>query len=324
MSEGNAEHLAGFEPVAEPSDAEAAAARKVPSNPATALIKAMRPWQWVKNVLVLAAPVAAGNVFEWDVLRPSLIAFVVFCLGASAIYLVNDARDVEGDREHPVKRYRPIAAGALPVPAAYAAAGVLVAAAVGVAFVAAYQLAIVIAVYVAVQLAYCFGLKHQAVLDICIVSSGFLLRAMAGGVAAQIELSQWFLLIMAFGSLFMAAGKRYAELQLAERTGANIRKSLEGYTTTYLRFVWTLSATAVVVCYGLWAFEQDALPDRHGPWYAVSMVPFVIAILRYAVDVDGGVAGAPEDIARRDRALQLLAVVWIVIVGIAAYVVPHV
>src|SRR5690625_1533540 len=127
---------------------------------------------------------------------------------------------------------------------------------------------------------------------------------------------------MAFGSLFMAAGKRYAELQLAERTGAKIRKSLEGYTTTYLRFVWTLSATAVVLCYGLWAFEQDAM--HGGAWYAISMIPFVIAILRYAVDVDGGVAGAPEDIARRDRALQLLAVVWVVIVGIAAYVVPHI
>ncbi|QDQ96368.1 decaprenyl-phosphate phosphoribosyltransferase [Tomitella fengzijianii] len=322
MSE-SADHLVGLEPVDEPTDAESvAASAKVPRNAASALVKAMRPWQWVKNVLVLAAPVAAGSVFEWDVLWPSLVAFVVFCLAASSIYLINDARDVEADRAHPVKRYRPIAAGVLPVGVAYAASAVLVVAAVGLSFVANYRLAVVVAVYIAVQLAYCFGLKHQPVLDICIVSSGFLLRAMAGGVAAEIALSQWFLLIMAFGSLFMAAGKRYAELQLAERTGAKIRKSLEGYTTTYLRFVWTLSATAVVLCYGLWAFEQDAL--RGGAWYAISMIPFVIAILRYAVDVDGGVAGAPEDIARRDRALQLLAVAWIVIVGVAAYVVPHI
>lgn len=322
MSEQGAEHLPGLEPVEEPSTGAAAdAAHKVPSNGFTGLIKAMRPWQWVKNVLVLAAPVAAGDLFELDVLGPSLIAFIVFCLAASAIYLINDARDVEADRAHPVKRYRPIAAGVLPVATAYAAAVVLAVAAIGLSFLANYALAIVVAVYIAVQLAYCFGLKHQAVLDICIVSSGFLLRAMAGGVAAGIELSQWFLLIMAFGSLFMAAGKRYAELQLAERTGAKIRKSLEGYTTTYLRFVWTLSATAVVVCYGLWAFEQDAL--HGGVWYVISMVPFVIAILRYAVDVDGGVAGAPEDIARRDRALQFLAVAWVVIIGVAAYVVPN-
>ena len=142
---------------------------------------------------------------------------------------------------HPTKRFRPIAAGVLPVNLAYAMAIVSFVAAIGLSFLANWQLALVIGIYIVIQLAYCFGLKHQAVLDICIVSSGFLLRAIAGGAAASIPLSQWFLLIMAFGSLFMAAGKRYAELQLAERTGAKIRKSLENYTTTYLRFVWTLS-----------------------------------------------------------------------------------
>jgi decaprenyl-phosphate phosphoribosyltransferase len=187
----------------------------------------------------------------------------------------------------------------------------------GLAWYVSPNLALVMGIYIGVQLAYCFGLKHQAVLDICIVSSGFLIRAIAGGVAANIPLSQWFLLVMAFGSLFMAAGKRYAELQLAERTGAKIRKSLESYTSTYLRFVWTLSATAVVLCYGLWAFERDR--NAGGSLYAVSMVPFTIAILRYAVDVDGGLAGEPEEIALRDRVLQLLAVAWIGSVCAAAY-----
>lgn len=130
-------------------------------------------------------------------------------------------------------------------------------------------------------------------------------------------LSKWFLLVMAFGSLFMAAGKRYAELQLAQRTGAKIRKSLEYYTTTYLRFVWTLAATAVVLCYGMWAFD-DTRSDN--VFYAISMVPFTIAILRYAVDVDGGEAGEPEEVALGDRALQLLALAWVVLVGIAVYV----
>jgi decaprenyl-phosphate phosphoribosyltransferase len=152
------------------------------------------------------------------------------------------------------------------------------------------------------------------VLDICIVSSAYLLRAIAGGAAAHIPLSQWFLLVMAFGSLFMVAGKRYAELQLAERTGAKIRKSLESYSGTYLRFVWTLSATAVVLSYGLWAFD----PIRsHNIWFAVSMIPFTIAILRYAVDVDGGMAGEPEEIALRDRVLQFLAVALIGTIGAA-------
>jgi decaprenyl-phosphate phosphoribosyltransferase len=289
-----------------------------PANLIAGVIKAMRPRQWVKNVLVLAAPLAAlGGPVRYDyaeVLTKVSVAFVVFCMAASSIYLINDARDVEADREHPTKRFRPIAAGVVPEWLAYTLSVVLAVASLAIAWSVTPNLALVMAVYIVMQLAYCFGLKHQAVMDICIVSSGFLIRAIAGGVAANIPLSQWFLLMMAFGSLFMVAGKRYAELQVAERTGAAIRKALESYTSTYLRFVWTMSATAVVLCYGLWAFERD----RHsGSWFAVSMVPFTIAILRYAVDVDGGLAGEPEDIALRDRVLQLLALAWIATVGAA-------
>lgn len=290
-----------------------------PKNLATGIVKAIRPRQWVKNLLVLAAPLFAlgGDVhYDYrDVFIKVGIAFVAFSLAASSIYLINDARDVEADRQHPTKQFRPIAAGVVPVGLAYGLAVVLAVVALVISWLTTPNLAIVIAIYLVIQLAYCFGLKHQAVLDICIVSSGFLIRAIAGGVAAGIPLSQWFLLVMAFGSLFMAAGKRYAELQLAERTGAKIRKSLENYTSTYLRFVWTLSATAVVVCYGLWAFERDRITD--GSWFAISMIPFTIAILRYAVDVDGGMAGEPEDIAMNDRVLQLLAVALIGTLGAA-------
>ncbi|MCU1642728.1 MAG: decaprenyl-phosphate phosphoribosyltransferase [Nocardia sp.] len=288
------------------------------------LVKAVRPRQWVKNVLVLAAPLAAGKdaaghlvVNDMQVVGHVAIAFVVFCLAASGIYLVNDALDVEADRAHPTKRFRPIAAGVVPVNLAYALSLVLLVASLALSFVASWHLAVVMAVYIGIQLAYCFGLKHQAVLDICIVSSGFLLRAIAGGAAADIKLSQWFLLIMAFGSLFMAAGKRYAELKIALDTGAKIRKSLQYYTATYLRFVWTLSATALVVFYGLWAFEQGRIKDTD--WFAISMVPLTIAVLRYAVDVDGGEAGEPEEIALGDRILQFLAIAWIGAVGVAVY-----
>ncbi|MGE2816312.1 decaprenyl-phosphate phosphoribosyltransferase [Mycobacterium heidelbergense] len=289
-----------------------------PGNVIVGVVKAIRPRQWVKNVLVLAAPLSAagrGHRYDYGQLGIQVaVAFVVFSLAASSIYLINDVRDVEADREHPTKRFRPIAAGVVPEWLAYVLAVLLAVASLGLAWWLTPNLAVVMAVYIAMQLGYCFGLKHQAVMDICIVSSGFLLRAIAGGAATDTNLSQWFLLIMAFGSLFMAAGKRYAELQLAERTGAAIRKALESYTGTYLRFVWTMSATAVVMCYGLWAFERDHGSAR---WFTVSMVPFTIAILRYAVDVDGGLAGEPEDIALRDRVLQLLALAWIATVGAA-------
>jgi decaprenyl-phosphate phosphoribosyltransferase len=289
-----------------------------PANLIVGVVKAIRPRQWVKNVLVLAAPLSAagrGHRYDYGQLGIQVaVAFAVFSLAASAVYLINDVRDVEADREHPTKRFRPIAAGVVPEWLAYGLAVVLGVASLGLAWWLTPNLAVVMAVYIAMQLGYCFGLKHQAVMDICIVSSAYLLRAIAGGAATDTRLSQWFLLMAAFASLFMVAGKRYAELQLAERTGAAIRKALESYTSTYLRFVWTMSATAVVLCYGLWAFERE-----HGEagWFVVSMVPFTIAILRYAVDVDGGLAGEPEDIALRDRVLQLLALAWIATVGAA-------
>ena len=195
---------------------------------------------------------------------------------------------------------------------------VLLGASVAVSLLASVQLVVVLAVYVVVQLAYCFWLKHQAVLDICIVASGFLLRAIAGGAATGILLSQWFLLVAGFGSLFMVAGKRYAEMMLAERTGAKIRKALENYTASYLRFVWALSATVLITTYCLWAFDIGEEQHNH-TWSVISIVPFVIAVLRYAVDVDSGNGGEPEEIALGDRVLQVLALLWVATLTLAVY-----
>ena len=283
------------------------------------LVKAVRPRQWVKNVLVLAAPLASAQLAHLAVLEKVGLAFVAFCLAASAVYLVNDSVDVAEDRAHPVKRNRPIAAGVVPVPVALVAAVVFFLASLVVARLASVELLIVIGVYIAVQLGYCFGLKHQPVIDICIVASGFLIRAIAGGAATGIPLSEWFLLAAGFGSLFMVAGKRYAEFELTARTGAKIRKSLERYSASYLRFVWTLSAAVLIMTYGLWAFEIRAA-HHNSVWSVISIVPFVVAVLRYAVDVDGGNGGEPEEIALGDRVLQVLAVLWLVALVIAVYV----
>jgi decaprenyl-phosphate phosphoribosyltransferase len=287
------------------------------TNPVVGLVRTMRPRQWLKNVLVLAAPFAGGYLLDVEVLTAVGIAFVAFSLAASGVYLVNDVRDVEADRAHPIKRNRPIAAGVVAPQLALAVAVVLFAAALGVSFLASADLAIVTAVYIAVQISYCLWLKHQAVVDIAIVSSGFLLRAIAGGAAASIALSQWFLLVAAFGSLFMVAGKRYAEIRLAERTGAKIRKSLERYTASYLRFVWTLSATVLIMTYGLWAFQLSQVNNSR--WPIISLVPFVLAVLRYAVDVDGGNGGEPEEIAIADRALQVLGAALVLTLIAAVY-----
>lgn len=315
----------GHEADAAPAAVAAEHAPHVPMDPsertttmvARGLLKTMRPRQWVKNVLVFAAPFVSGQLFDVPVLIDCVIAFVAFSLAASGVYLVNDALDVEADRAHPTKRRRPIASGIVPVPLAFVAAGVLFAGAIALSFAVTWQLIIVLAVYVAVQLSYCLWLKHQPVLDICIVASGFLMRSIAGGVATGIPLSQWFLLVTGFGSLFMVAGKRYAEINLAERTGAKIRKSLENYTASYLRYIWSLSATVMIVMYGLWAFEIRE--DHNSVWSVLSIVPFVIAVLRYSVDVDRGTGGEPEEIALGDRALQVLALAWIAMLTLAVY-----
>lgn len=276
---------------------------------AAGLLRTMRPRQWVKNLLVLAAPLLSGQLLEGDVVQGTAVAFVAFCLASSGIYLVNDVIDREADRNHPRKRFRPIAAGVVPPPLAVVAAVVLFLGSLALTLLADTGLLIVLSCYVVLQLLYCTVLKDQRVVDIAVIAAGFLLRAVGGGAATGIELSQWFILAATFGALFMASGKRYAESRM-EGDLASMRRSLADYTQTYLRFVWTLSATMLMMTYGLWAFEKGESSGSILP--ALSMAPFLLAVLRYAIHVDAGEAEAPEVIAYNDRVLQVLAVVWVV------------
>lgn len=272
------------------------------------MLRACRPRQWTKNLLVLTAPVAAGVITQPKAALGATGAIIAFCIASSGVYVVNDIRDVDSDRAHPSKRRRPVASGELPVPTAWLLAVVLLGLALGVAALQSPQLLAVLAAYEAIQLAYCLGMKNEPVIELTSVASGFLLRAIAGGVASDVVLSQWFLTAAGFGSLFIAGGKRYAELLLVERTGAKIRPVLARYTASYLRFVWTLSAAVLVTTYALWAFSMGQTQNNN--WSIVSVVPFVIALFRYAVDVDSGQAGEPEEIVVHDRMLLLLAAIW--------------
>ncbi len=283
-----------------------------------AWLRAMRPKQWVKNVLVLAAPVAAGRLFEPAVLLDSLWAFVAFSLVSASIYLINDSRDVVADRAHPKKRYRPIAAGELSIPTAYAMAAVTLIASLALGFWVAPMLGVTLASYWVLQLLYSLFLKHQPIVDLAMVAAGFLLRAVAGGVASGLPLSQWFLLVASFGSLFMVAGKRYSELTELG-TEAGTRASLERYTPSYLRVVWSVSIAIVIMSYSLWAFEQSYTQLWDVPWTTISIAPFTLAVLRYAMRIDEGKAGEPEDVVMSDRILQVLAVLWVIPVVIAVF-----
>ncbi|MGB0102367.1 MAG: decaprenyl-phosphate phosphoribosyltransferase [Nocardioides sp.] len=280
---------------------------------AGAVLRSLRPKQWTKNLLVVAAPLAAGELGEPGVLGPTLIAFVAFCLASSATYLVNDCADVEADRLHPRKRSRPIAAGELSVRAAILIAVLLFAVSLAVAALTNLVFVLLLASYVAITLAYSLWLKHEPVLDLALVAAGFLIRAVAGGLAAAIPISDSFLLVAGFGSLFMVAGKRYSELHTLG-SEAGTRRSLVRYTDTYLRFVWSIAAAVTITAYSLWAFENAAADGV--PWHTLSILPFVVGILRYAVDIDAGEAAEPEDIVWGDRLLQGIGVAWVVLLSL--------
>jgi decaprenyl-phosphate phosphoribosyltransferase len=284
------------------------------------VLRTCRPKQWAKNLLVFAAPGAAGVLDDWPELGYALLTFVAFCLAASGIYCWNDALDIDADRAHPTKRFRPVAAGTVSVATAKTVGTVLVLAGLGVAGgTGRWQTVLVVGVYVAVTLLYSFWLKHVAVLDIATVAAGFLLRAAGGAVAVDVEMSQWFVLVTVFGSLFIVVGKRYAELREMGENGAAVRATLADYTIGYLRIVLTLSCGATLVSYCLWAFETKELSGSDWPFYELSIVPMLIALLRYTLVLEQGHGAAPEDVFASDRVLQLMGLAWVVLFGLGVY-----
>jgi decaprenyl-phosphate phosphoribosyltransferase len=285
-----------------------------------AMIAAMRPRQWVKNVLVFAAPLAAGQLLEVDVFWASVGAFVMFCVISSATYLINDVKDCESDREHPSKCKRPIAAGELSVPLAISLAVVLAVIALAGSYAIAPALAAVVLAYAVFTVSYSMLFKHEPVIELALLSMGFLLRAVAGGAASGLPISQWFLIVAGFGSLFMAAGKRFSELKREETTGSqseNRRKSLDGYSLSYLQFVWGTAAAVTIMGYALWAFDVAQTPSSLA-WAEWSVLPFVLAILRYGIVIDRGDAEAPEDAVTADKALLLLGAAWLILFAMGA------
>jgi decaprenyl-phosphate phosphoribosyltransferase len=304
----------------EPSKAEGAAdqAGRTRSLP-RALIAEARPKQWIKNLLVFAAPAAAGVLRNGPDVLDTLIAFVAFCLAASGTYFLNDAYDVEADRRHARKRFRPVAVGDLTVNSARVVGVVLMLAGIGVGFLTGWKLPVVIGCYVILTTTYTMWFKHVAVVDLAVVAAGFVLRMIAGAVAVDVRISVWFFIVGSFGSLFMVAGKRHAEYLELGTEAASHRATLSEYSTEYLGYVRAVASGVAMMGYCLWAFEKS---QHLGgvPWYELSIVPFVLAMLRYALLVERGEGGAPEELVLRDRPLQIIGLVWAITVAIGLYV----
>jgi decaprenyl-phosphate phosphoribosyltransferase len=282
------------------------------------LLRLARPKQWVKNVLVIVAPGAAGVLGEPKALWQTFVAFVCFCLAASGTYYLNDALDVEADRRHPVKRFRPIASGEVALRTAYAGAAVLLAASIAFSFFARWQLVLVVGAYVLLTLTYSKWLKHEAVLDLACVAAGFVLRTIAGGVAVGVSISPWFLIVAGSASLFMVTGKRHAELIELGDAASGHRRALSMYSRSFLSYVRAVASSVTVLAYCLWAFEKSSAVGSE-TWFELSIVPFVLGILRYALLLEQGQGGAPEEIVLSDRVLIGIGAVWAVLFAVAVH-----
>jgi len=283
------------------------------------VVRELRPKQWIKNVLVFAAPVAAGLFDNRDTDLQALGAFGCFCAAASATYLLNDAMDIESDRQHPVKRNRPIAAGIVPIGLAYAVAIVLLAVAISGAFLIRRDFGFTILAYLALTTIYSLWLKHMPILDIVAVAAGFVLRAIGGATATGLPISEWFFIVTSFGALFMVTGKRAGERAELGDDAATIRPALAAYTPQYLNYLKAVFSAGTVITYCLWAFASAQESTNGSVLFQLSIVPFAIAILRYALLLEHGKGAEPENLVLSDRTLLVAGAIWAAIYMWAVY-----
>ena len=269
------------------------------------LLRACRPRQWSKNLLVLAAPAAAGMIDRPLVAAQVAGAFVVLCLISSATSLVNDVRDREQDRRHPLKRLRPVASGDLSPAAALRWAALLALLGIALAIAIAPGLAALACGYLLLTASYSLWLRRVVVADILVIAAGFVLRAFAGGVASDIYLSRWFVIVTGCCAVYLVAAKRYAELR--EHGGSDpARATLRRYSLGRLRLLLAAAATLGGVAYTGWAVTRPS----HLLWYGLSIAPFLLWLVRYATLIGAGAGQAPEELILRDRTLLALGVAW--------------
>jgi decaprenyl-phosphate phosphoribosyltransferase len=271
-------------------------------------IRAVRVRQWPKNLLLFAAPAAAGALSRPGVLGRAAVATFAFCLLSSGAYLLNDLRDAPEDRRHPVKRHRPVASRAITPAGALAVALAALVGGLGVAAALGPEVLAVAGAYVVLNFSYTAWLREIAIIDIAAVAGAFVIRAAAGGVATGVPISRWLFVVVSFAALFVAAGKRYADfLDPASRASRRVFKE---YNADFLRIVIGAASAVALGAYCLWAFA-GARPDVI-VWRELTIVPFTIALLRYGLLVTGGRGGAPEEILLTDRFMQLTGLVWLV------------
>lgn len=274
------------------------------------LIKTMRPRQWTKNGFVFFALIFDKQLFHREAFLRTLEGFILFCLISSSVYIFNDIADIEADRKHPEKKNRPLASGKLPVSVAMTAAIVLALVSFSLGYLLAPAFAGIIAIYFIINMLYSRWLKHVPIIDVLIISLGFVLRVAAGVTLITVErFSPWLYMITILFSLYIGLGKRRAEISLLEKGAGAHRKVLDGYTIPLLDQYITIVSSMTIIAYSLYSFSAPNLPENHT---MMLTIPFVLyGIFRYLQLIQTGhAAGSPDEVALKDRPLQVTVLLW--------------
>lgn len=275
------------------------------------LFKAMRPRQWTKNAFVFAALVFDRQLTVWPSLQRTFLAFVIFCALSSGVYLINDCMDVDADRNHPVKKNRPIASGKLPVPVAIVAAWVLAIGAITGAYFLAPELAIISAVYFVMNLSYSKWLKKIPLIDVMVIAAGFVLRVAAGVSVIHVQrFSPWLYVVTTLLALYIGFGKRRAELTvLTDGAPSSHRKVLDGYSLDLVDQLITIVSATTIIAYSLYTFSAPNLPENHAMMLTVPFVLYGVFRYLYLIKMKNA-GGEPEELILKDRPLQATVFFW--------------
>ena len=285
------------------------------------ILKILRLHQWVKNTFIFIPLFFGGSLFDMADWTSSLVAFVAFSFAASAIYSINDIVDVEADKKHPKKCKRPIAAGLVSKRQASLLAIILAIAALALPFLLNnWMLSVVIAVYLAMNLCYCIRLKHYAIIDVCIVAMGFVMRIVAGGVATDIVLSRWIVMMTFLLTLFLSFAKRRDDVLIMNETGMAPRKNTSRYNLTFINQAITITGGVMLVCYIMYTVSPEVIERFNSPNLYMTSFFVILGLLRYIqLTVVDERSGEPTRLVLSDRLIQLIIAGWIISFAIIIY-----
>jgi 4-hydroxybenzoate polyprenyltransferase len=283
------------------------------------IIKLIRPHQYIKNLFIIAPLFFAGAITDQQALIASLLAFVFFSISASAIYVLNDLKDVNEDRLHPVKRDRPIASGRISIPQAWILFSALLALGLLGAYWLSEMLFYIVLLYVMLNVLYSLGLKHISIVDIAIIAFGFVLRILAGSAVIQIPPSMWIILMTFLLALFLALAKRRDDVLLATQ-GKQTRKNIDGYNLEFVNAAMVIMSSVVTVSYIFYTISDEVQMRLQTEYLYLTVIFVILGIMRYMqITFVENNSGSPTKIVLKDRFLQITIVLWAASFGAIIY-----